>query len=130
MKTLQEYLKENSAKNLNEHRLVAHVDEYGRTSFYIHVLGSNSDTLDFCVEDNSLLDDANPKAGINPGASTTIPGTAELHKIITRECRARKAQAALHDVVQEVNESLSALDEGWDQDSDVKFHVLVTVDRP
>lgn len=130
MKTLQEYLKENSAKNLNEHRLVAHVDEYGRTSFYIHVLGSDSDTLDFCVEDNILVDDSNPQSGINPGKSTTIPGSSELHKIITRECRARKSQAALYDVVQEVSEALSVLDEGWDKDSEVRFHVLVTVERP
>ncbi len=54
MKTLENFLFENIQKGHCEFRLVAKQDDKYTTSFYIHCLGHDSDTLDFVVDENTL----------------------------------------------------------------------------
>lgn len=61
---------------------------------------------------------------------TNIPGTIAKHRIITRACRRRHIGEILAEVNEDVCNELIALDEGWPNDSDVKFHVMIVVERP
>jgi hypothetical protein len=59
VKNLEVFLRENIAKGHCEFRLVAqNRDEYN-TTFYIHCLGHDSDTLDFIIDENILSPDPN-----------------------------------------------------------------------
>ena len=59
-----------------------------------------------------------------------IPGAAAVHKIISKDCRTRPQEDVLEDVLSEVKEKIIELDGKWSKDSDVKFHVVVLVERP
>jgi hypothetical protein len=61
---------------------------------------------------------------------SNIPGTVARHRIISRNCRRRHIGEIIAEVNESVTEELVALDESWPKDSDVRFHVVVTVERP
>lgn len=54
MKSLEVFLNENIEQGHCEFRIVAKKDDKYTTSFYIHCLGHDSDTLDFVVDENTL----------------------------------------------------------------------------
>jgi hypothetical protein len=55
MKNLQEYLIENYKNNIIDFSLRAAVDSENNTSFYIHPSYKSGDTLDFVVDQNTLI---------------------------------------------------------------------------
>lgn len=59
-----------------------------------------------------------------------VPGTIAKHRIITRECRKRHIGEILHEVSGDVLAEIVEIDRGWPKDSDVKIHVVVTIERP
>lgn len=54
MKNMEQFLTENCQKGITEFRLVAAFDGKYQTSFYIHAMGHDSETLDMIVDDNIL----------------------------------------------------------------------------
>ncbi len=61
---------------------------------------------------------------------TKIPGIKALHKFVTKNCRKRPNMEWLEDIHTAIDNQLIHLNESWDDDSDVKFHVVVTVEFP
>ena len=55
MKTLEQYLRENSNKGVIDHAIRAQINDNGWVSFYIHPHGVDGDTLDFGVNENQLF---------------------------------------------------------------------------
>src|SRR5690348_13939610 len=57
MKTLSKYLSENASKGIIDHviRTVHSTGLGNEASFYIHPLNADGDTLDFTVQENSLV---------------------------------------------------------------------------
>ena len=55
MKTLEQYLRENSNKCVIDHIIRAQVNDNGWVSFYIHPHGVDGETLDFDVNENQLF---------------------------------------------------------------------------
>lgn len=55
MKTLEQYLRENSNKGVIDHIIRAQVNDNGWVSFYIRPHGADGDTLDFDVNENQLF---------------------------------------------------------------------------
>ena len=55
MKTLEQYLRENSNKGVIDHAIRAQINDNGWVSFYIHPHGVDGDTLDFDVNENQLF---------------------------------------------------------------------------
>lgn len=53
--TLEEYLKENHARDLVDHRLRAWRLKNGKIQFYIHPHDTSGETLDFTVDGNTLV---------------------------------------------------------------------------
>jgi hypothetical protein len=54
-KTLENYLKENYNKNIIDHLIRVSINDLGDLVFYIHANGYSSDTLDFVVKENELI---------------------------------------------------------------------------
>ncbi len=75
MKTLDQYLYENSKKGIVDHIIRAHVDDNGWASFYIHPFGADGDTLDFDVDENQLF-----AAQIQQPDGTYVIKHAKVHK--------------------------------------------------
>ena len=63
-------------------------------------------------------------------SETKIPGIKALHKFVTRNCRKRPNMEWLEDIHSAIDTQLVSLDGSWDDDSEVKFHVVVTVEIP
>ncbi len=61
-------------------------------------------------------------------SETKIPGIKSLHRIVTKNCRKRAYLAWLKDVNEAVESELLKLDAAWDDDSDVKFNIVITVE--
>ena len=61
---------------------------------------------------------------------TKIPGIKSLHRFVTKECRKRPEMAWRLEVLEDVEKQLKELHKAWPSDSDVKFHVAVTVEYP
>ena len=61
---------------------------------------------------------------------TKIPGIKALHRFVTKNCRKRPYLAWLKDINGEIENQLLELDAAWDDDSEVKFHVVITVEYP
>ena len=59
MKNLESFLNENIDKGFTEFRLVAQRRDAYNTTFYIHCLWHDSDTLDFLIDENTLSQDPN-----------------------------------------------------------------------
>lgn len=63
-------------------------------------------------------------------SETKIPGIKALHKFITKTCRKRPNFEWLEDIHKDIDRQLMDLHNSWPSDSDVKFHVAVTVEYP
>lgn len=57
--TLEQYLREMFFRGYIDHRIRAQVHADGAVTFYIHTMNTNSDTLDFEVRMNDLVE--NPR---------------------------------------------------------------------
>lgn len=53
--TLEEYLTSCAEKGVIEFRLVAHFDGHYTTTFYLHALGHDCETLDYEVDGDRLI---------------------------------------------------------------------------
>ena len=58
-----------------------------------------------------------------------VPGMSDSWSLITPMCRDRPNEEVLEETLQNVERSLSALLEVWDDDPDAQINVVVTVDR-
>lgn len=59
-----------------------------------------------------------------------VPGSATVNRVISKDCRRRPADDFIQEVGVEVIRELYELHQNWPADSDVRFHVVVTVERP
>ena len=59
-----------------------------------------------------------------------IPGVISKHRFVTMNCRKRPTEDWINDCLDAARSDLVDLDSCWPKDSNVKFHVVVTVERP
>jgi len=61
---------------------------------------------------------------------TLVPGQTAVHRIITKSCRHRPRHLMLEDLKTSVADTITRCDDNWPKDSNVKFHVVITVESP
>ena len=59
-----------------------------------------------------------------------IPGSISTHRIVSVNCRKRPHVEWIDDCLNSIRNDLTDVDMQWPKDSEVKFHVIVAVERP
>lgn len=59
-----------------------------------------------------------------------LPGAVTVHKIVGRDCRQRPEAEWVEECLLAVETALLRANEGWPKNTDMKIHVVVSVERP
>lgn len=60
----------------------------------------------------------------------SVAGITSIHKVVSRECRNKSLEQLKKETVDELWENYLTCIRGWPDDSEVKFHFILTVEYP